>query len=246
MNETLKTISMLRSARNDFNDKEIPDNVMNSIIDHSMKAANASNVQRYSMILVDDPELLAVITNKNTAKYAIVYCLDYNRVIATANHMGHEYIPGTNNWYDIISGVFDVSALAQTAVIAAAAMGVDTVITNSVLRQNQNEIVKRLKLPEKYCIAVMAVLFGYRDTPITEINNRLSRNYIVHHNSYRILEPEEHDEIIASYDQIYPQHLDDTHPHYLDYFFKEWCGPMDEGVKNSLKERMTEAGFIIQ
>lgn len=63
MIETLKTISQLRSARNDFLDKELPLQVMNSIIEHSMKAANASNVQRYSMILVDDPNILEVITN---------------------------------------------------------------------------------------------------------------------------------------------------------------------------------------
>lgn len=48
MNETLKTIHLLRSARNDFNEKKVPDEIMNQIIDSSMKAANASNVQRYS------------------------------------------------------------------------------------------------------------------------------------------------------------------------------------------------------
>jgi hypothetical protein len=53
-----------------------------------------------------------------------------------------------------------VSALAQTAVIASAALGVDTLITNGILRQNQESVKKQLCLPEKYCIAVMAVLFG--------------------------------------------------------------------------------------
>jgi nitroreductase len=245
MNETLKTINNLRSARNDFIDKKVPAQIMNTIIEHSMKAANASNVQRYSMILVDEPKILEVITNKNTAKIAIVYCLDYNRVIETAKYMGYDYIPGTDNWYDIISGIFDVSALAQTAVIAAASLGVDTVITNSVLRQNQKEIVNQLKLPEKYCIAVMAVLFGYRDIPRIVQNNRLAAEYIVHHNQYRTLNSEEHNDIIAGYDQFYPQYIDDAHPHYLDFFFNDWCGPKDERVNSALKERMKEAGFII-
>lgn len=245
MNGTLNTIQTLRSARNDFNEKTVSEDIMNSIIDYSMKAANASNLQRYSMILVDDPDKLTLITNKTTAKTAIVYCLDYNRVIETAKYMGHEYIPGTDNWYDIISGVFDVSALAQTAVIAAASLGVDSVITNSILRQNQKEIVEALKLPKKNCVAIMAVLFGYRDIPRTVQNNRLPRKYLVHHNEYINLGSDDYNEIINTYDQMYPQYISNPHPHYLDYFFKDWCGPQDETMVKSLKERMSEAGFIL-
>jgi hypothetical protein len=136
--------------------------------------------------------------------------------------------------------------LAQTAVIAAASLGIDTVITNSVLRQNQSEIVKRLNLPEKYCIAVMAVLFGYRDIPRNEQMNRLPQEYIVHHNQYHSLREEGHDSIIKIYDQIYPQYMDESHPHYLDYFFKEWCSPSKDDYNKELKDRMKEAGFEIK
>lgn len=245
MNETLKTIRLLRSARNDFNERKVSEEIMEQIIDTSMKAANASNTQRYSMILVDKPDLLKAITNKDTAQTAIVYCLDYNRIIETAQHMGLVYNPCTNNWYDMISGIFDVSALAQTAVIAAASLGVDTVITNSVLRENQNEILEKLKLPKKYCIAVMAVLFGYRDAPLIEQNNRLPREYILHHNEYRQLKESEHNEIISFYDNLYPMYIDETYPHYLDYYYKQWCGHIDDAIKDNLERRMLEAGFKI-
>jgi nitroreductase len=245
MEAALKVINTLRSSHDDFIEKEVPDKVIKQIIDASMKAANASNVQRYSMILLDDPKVIFNITGKKTAKKAIVYCLDYNRIIKTAEYMKYTYEPGIDNWYDIISGIFDVSALAQTAVIASAALGVDTLITNGVLRQNQESVKKQLCLPEKYCIAIMTVLFGYTEKPRVEIKNRLSQEYIVHRNVYCSHNQNDFENMIKQYDEIYPEYIDDEHPHYLDYFYKEWCKPLDNNLKLELIKRMEEAGFVI-
>jgi nitroreductase len=245
MEDTLKVINTLRSAHDNFSEKDVPDHVMKEIIDASMKAANASNVQRYSMILLDDPNVIFKVTGKKTAKKAIVYCLDYNRIMQTAEYMNYDYEPGIDNWYDIISGLFDVSALAQTAVIASAALGVDTLITNGVLRQSQESVKKQLRLPEKYCIAIMTVLFGYTEKPRAVIKNRLSQEYIVHRNVYGSFKKTDFENMINEYDEIYPEYIDAEHPHYLDYFYKEWCKPLDDNLKLELVKRMEEAGFII-
>lgn len=241
----LKAIETLRSVHDEFNDIEISEYIMQKIIDASMKTANASNIQRYSMLLLDDPKTIFEVTGKRTAKKAIVYCLDYNRIIQTAKYMNHIYEPGTNNWYDIISGIFDVSALAQTAVIASAALGVDTLITNGVLRQPQESVRKVLNLPDKYCIAIMTVLFGYTEKPRVVMKNRLSQKYIVHRNVYRPYEKCDFNNIIDEYDEIYPEYISQKHPHYLDYFYKEWCKPIDNDLKLELVKRIEEAGFII-
>ena len=245
-NETLQSIQTLRSLHDDFNDKEISEDIMNTIIDFSMKAANASNIQRYSMILLEDKKLIQDITGKKTAKRAIIYCLDYNRIMETAEYMGLKYDPGMDNWYDIISGIFDVSALAQTGVIAANSLGVDTLITNGVLRQNQKQVKKLLRLPEKYCLPVMAVLFGYNDLPKSVCQNRLSREFILHKNTYKKISVEQHERIVKEYDKMYPEYINSNHEHYLDYFYNDWCGPRSEEMKNDLKQAMNEAGFLLK
>lgn len=247
MHDILNPIKMLRSEHDKFNDKEISDKDMKTIINCSMKAANASNVQRYSMILLEDSNLIFEITGKRTAKKAIIYCLDYNRIIQTAVHMNHPYHACTDNWYDIISGIFDVSALAQTAVITASALGIDTLITNGVLRQNQRYVKEKLKLPTKYCIAIMAVLFGYTDDPREEIKNRLPAEYIVHKNEYRQLNDKDYDSIVKEYDVIYPEYISEKYPHYLDYLFLDWFNPTEEkdSYKEDIKNILLEAGFYI-
>jgi nitroreductase len=241
--KTLDSIRMLRSVHDDFNEREILQEDMDKIIDYSMKAANASNLQRYSMILLDNSELIQEITSKRTAKKAIIYCLDYNRIINTAKYTGHQYSAGVDNWYDIISGIFDVAALAQTAVITAKALGIDTLITNGVLRQDQRIVRERLNLPPKYCIAVMAVLFGYCDTPWVETKNRLSAEYIVHKNQYKEVTVEEYSKIVQEYDMINPEHKSEKYPHYVDWFYEEWCKPFDQKCKSDLYQVMLEAGF---
>jgi nitroreductase len=245
-NKILESIMTLRSVHDEFNDKEISDELMDTIINCSTKAASASNIQRYSMILLDNSDLIYEITGKRTAKKAIIYCIDYNRIINTAKFMNLDYIPGVDNWYDIISGIFDVSSLAQTAVIAANALGIDSLITNGVLRQNQKSVKQKLNLPSKYCIPIMAVLFGYYEKPKSEVKNRLSPELLVHKNTYNCLEKEQYEKIIREYDEIYPQYIDESHPHYLTWFYNKWCKPLDENLKNDLKQIMLEAGFKIE
>lgn len=244
-NNILSSIKTLRSVHDDFNSKEISQSDMSQIIEYSMQAANASNVQRYSMILLDNCDLIFEITGKRTAKKAVIYCLDYNRIIDTANYMGLDYHPGIDNWYDIISGIFDVSALAQTAVITASALGIDSLITNGVLRQDQKLVKEKLGLPSKYCIAIMAVLFGYNDKPHSDVKNRLSADLIVHNNKYKSLNPEQHEKIIREYNEIYPEYIDKSHPNYLDWFYKEWCKPMSNTLKDDLYQIINDAGFKI-
>ena len=55
-NETLRTISSLRTIHGDFADRQIPDADIEQILAASVRAANASAMQSYSIVLVRDPE----------------------------------------------------------------------------------------------------------------------------------------------------------------------------------------------
>ncbi len=51
-NETLKTLQSLRTIHGNFTDQEIPSNQIDEILSAGVRAANASALQRYSIIVV--------------------------------------------------------------------------------------------------------------------------------------------------------------------------------------------------
>jgi hypothetical protein len=61
-NETLKTIHSLRTIHGDFSDKAVPDETIQLIISASVRAANASAYQSYSIIVVKEGETIRKLT----------------------------------------------------------------------------------------------------------------------------------------------------------------------------------------
>ena len=57
MNETLNTIQNLRSIRS-FSEKEITDSDLNTILDSAVRAATAGMQQSYSIVVVEDKEIM--------------------------------------------------------------------------------------------------------------------------------------------------------------------------------------------
>jgi nitroreductase len=56
-NETLATIAKLRTIHGDFSDKAISDQDLETILGASVRAANASAFQSYSIVVVRDPAM---------------------------------------------------------------------------------------------------------------------------------------------------------------------------------------------
>ena len=56
MNQTLETIQNLRSIHGNFSEHEISEQDLTTIIEASLRAANASARQGYSVIVVEDRE----------------------------------------------------------------------------------------------------------------------------------------------------------------------------------------------
>ena len=61
-NETLKSIHSLRTIHGDFSDKPVPDESVQGILDATVRAANASNSQTYSIIVSRDPAKIQKLT----------------------------------------------------------------------------------------------------------------------------------------------------------------------------------------
>jgi len=247
MNETIKVIKSLRSIRN-YSDKEISEKDLETILKSSVRAANASGRQNYSIIVVDDKETLKQLfygSNKG-----LVFCVDFNRLIDTAKHIGYEYDP--KNIRLFITGSIDTILAAQTAAIAAKSLGIDSIFTNSVHRAKMEDVYKHFNLPEEYCFPLVALGLGYPAEEPDWKRGRMSGPGLVHRNKYKSLTKKELDQLVMDYDD---QELKLGAPsarmtelgfdRYLDWFFTQWNRPFPDEKINELYDILRKTKFLI-
>jgi len=249
MNETIKTIFSMRSIHK-FSEKEIIDSDLKTITNSAVCAANASARQSYSIIVVKDDEILDNSLFYGADK-ALVFCVDYNRIVDTAKYLNHSTESG--NIIRFITGSTDTILAAQTAAIAAKSLGIDSLFTNSVHRANLTDVFKILNLPEKYCFPLITLCLGYPATEPARKKGRLRNSGVIHYDRYQSLAPEELNKIIKEYDEE-EKHLgliskqkwvEMGFNHYLDWFYTKWPGLATN--KSKVKEFNTtlkKIGFL--
>ncbi len=243
-NETLDTIHSLYTTHGNFSDKEVSDAEIEQIKQACIRATNASNMQTYSIVEVRDKEVM-----RNVCQYVgscmLLFCIDYNRLIASAESLGLSYYPG--HITACITGSINTSFAAQTAVIAARSMGIDTLTTNGIHRGNIDRHWDLLDLPQKYCIPLIAIVLGYADRKPNYKVGRLNGKEIFHQQTYQIPTKDELEKITLKYDD--PElNLDldqgqswkeQGYDHYLEWFFKNW-------LSTEAKPKEQETPLLIQ
>jgi nitroreductase len=249
-NETIKTIQNLRTIHGNFIDKEIPDETIELILQSSIRAANASNTQAYSIVVVKDrKKIQQVCTYQGSCM--LLYCVDRTRMIASAESLGQTFYPDNMGYF--VTDCVSTSLAVQTAVIAARSLGIDSLITNGIHRGDMQRVWDILDLPEKYCYPLIALVLGYPTQEPDHKMGRLDGAGIIHREKYHRLTKEQVEEITRKYDDK-DQHLvldfgrnweQQGHKHYLDWYFKSWAG----GSKPTDKEtpiftHLKKSGFV--
>jgi nitroreductase len=247
-NETLTTIHSLRSTHGDFSEKEISAEDVQTIVTAAVRAANASARQSYSIIVVEDRELMKELCGYEGSK-GLVFCTDYNRIIDAANHLGHTF--AADGMVSFVTGSTDTILAAQTAAIAARSLGIDSLFTNGIHRGDMTRVYELLDLPREYCFPLIMLVLGYATQEPEYLKGRLSGVGVVHYGKYHRATPEELDELVRSYDD--PElhlGLDDTWEqqgldHYLDWFFTVWSirGGERRG-RSQVSELLERTGFM--
>lgn len=246
-NQTHETINKLRTIHWDFNGKEVTDSDLRKIIECGMRAAHSTNLANYSVVVENDTETIKKLVGDTGLARCLIFCIDYTRIIAAMKLLGHEYTPDSS-WYSLFADLYDVYAFAQTSVIAAKSMGIDSLVTNGIFRVDINEAKKLLKLPDKYCFPVIAVLFGYSDKPQNEITGRISADHVIHFGGYNTASEKSLREIIGEMDKIYPEYINEEYPHTLDWYFGEWLstGMVEPAIVDiHLRNMLLRSGYIL-
>jgi nitroreductase len=248
-NETLATIHALHTTHGNFTEREVPDEQVEQILEASVRAANSSNMQTYSIVEVRDRAKMKEVCGYEGSRL-LVYCVDYNRLEASAASLGHPYF--ADNVTAFVTGSINTAIAAQTAVIAARSLGVDSLLTNGIHRGDMERLWKLLDLPDAHCFPLIALVLGYATEQPKTRTGRLTGVGVFHRESYHRLTRGEVAEITARYDDpeshlsLNPDWASQGHKHYLDWLFTEWLGPRNEptGADTAVFRFLKRAGFV--
>ena len=247
MNDTLKTIHNLRSIHGNFSERDITDRDLKSIIGACVRAANASARQSYSVIVVNDRQVIKEQFTYNGSK-ALLFCVDYNRIITAAKYLGKEF--NLSSIISFITGSTDTILAAQTAAIAAKSIGIDSLFTNSIHRRDINSLCQTFELPKSYCFPLIALILGYVDTELPYFKGRITGRGVVHYGKYQNLDNNDLNDLVAIYDdtQKHIGLIDDWrekgYSHYLDWFYTSWSRNESVEKQEEILLALKKAGFI--
>jgi len=251
MNETLRTIHSLRTIHGDFSERDVSEGDLTTILEASVRAANASGRQSYAVIVLDDRANMKDLFSYQGSR-ALIFCVDYTRIMALAKHLGHDF--NGDDIIGFITGTMDTMLAAQTAVIAAKSLGIDSMITNGLHRNSLDKVYEALKLPATSCFPLATVVLGYPHQEPPYQKGRLHLDAVVHRGEYRAHTEAQLDGLVAQYDDP-SRHLgmitnwqEQGFLHYLDWFYTKWTGkPAPRGVVTGkvleFQERLAKSGF---
>ncbi len=246
-NETLKTINNLRTIHGNFSEKEISDDDLKIILDSSVKAANASARQSYSIIVVKDKEKMSKLCGYK-GNCLLLFCVDFYRIIKTAQEMGHDF--SSPEIVGFVTGAIDTILASQTATIAAKSLGIDSIFTNGIHRGDISRIYKILNLPEKWCFPLIALILGYTDKEPKKQKGRLKGKGIIHYESYEQITKKEIEDLIEEYDQtenpigLIENWKNMGFKHYLDWFYTKWSA--NKSDTKHMYDILKKSGFIME
>jgi len=249
MNETLETIHSLRSIHGNFSDREISNEDLQEILDASVRAANAGNMQTYSIVVVDDRAVMKELCHY-VGSVALVFCVDHSRIVDAAQYLGHPFSPKTAGWF--ITGSTDAILAAQTAAIAAKSLGIDSLFTSSLYRGDFTRVYRLLDIPERHCFPLITLVLGYPKAEPKFRKGRLSGTGIIHRGKHRRLTADELEETVHEYDDP-ERHMAITavgawrkrgFKHYLDRIFTWWGEGGDDEDSRQLFAALMKTGFF--
>lgn len=247
MNEVFGLIHSLRTIRaNNFSKKPVSETDLAEILKAATCAANASNRQSYSIVVPDENAKSALSW---PGSKAVLFCVDFNRLsnMAESVNLRFEY----QYLMQFVTAVIDCSLAAQTAVLAAKSLGIDSLITNRVYHQDLERVGATLDLPERGCFPLMLVCLGYPLAEPSHKKGRLNELGIVHTGRYQKLGQDALAQLMGAYDNkdkgltLIDNWAEQGYQHYFEWFCKKWSkkvGTLEMGKK--FNEALKKAGFL--
>jgi FMN reductase [NAD(P)H] len=191
LNETLKVICERASLRS-FEDKEIPEEVLNQVLEAGVKSASGGNLQPYSIIkITDKTKMQKLVEAGNQAFIAdapvnLLFCIDWNRTRRLAELQNAPFTADKAFPHFWIS-FQDTIIAAQSVCTAADSVGLGSVYIGTVpqIPQSLQACKDLLNLPQGVFPVVMVTMGYPKDKP--NYRKKFGQNVLIHDNEYKEL-----------------------------------------------------------
>lgn len=194
-----------RSIRK-YSDREVSQELLDSILDAAMRAPTCGNMQLYSVIVTRSEEGKRALAPAHFnqpmvtgAPVVLTVCADYNRFTRWCELSDAD--PGYDNFLSFMSAMSDATIFAQQIVTIAESKGLGTCYLGTVT-YNADKISEILNLPD-LCIPVACITLGWPDEEGVE-TERLPLRAVVHEERYRDDSDEEIIELFKAKDDYEP------------------------------------------
>lgn len=216
----LYELMMKRRSVRAFQDQEIPEPLIEKLLDVANHAPSGGNIQPLSILLVrnrEGREKLAQLAGgqpwvKN-APLSMIFCLDFYRIKKWAELCQTDF-RGQQALNHFLIAYADLMAAAQNVVILAESFGLGSVYIGSI-QHEIDETRRYFEMPE-HVLPMIVLCLGYPKS-IPRTIPKLKKEAIVHQEKYRKLDE---DEIRKTFDDKYGK-IDEDMEKYLERAFIE-------------------------
>ncbi|MGB2982015.1 MAG: nitroreductase family protein [Candidatus Zixiibacteriota bacterium] len=232
-----------RSARN-FKDQEIPEKVIEQLLDAANNAPSGGNIQPISIILVQQADARKELAKRvgdqpwvRNAPLSMIFCIDFYRLKKWAS-MSHTEYKGEKALRPFLIAYADLMCSAQNVVILAESHGLGSVYIGTIL-EAIDPAREYFSIPG-YVLPMMVLSIGYPKSVPKRIP-KLKREVIAHREKYGILSDDEikkaFEDKYGDFDENVERYFEKTYVEVLEAKKQErpkWADP--EWVKKELKK----------
>jgi nitroreductase len=200
--DTIKVLTGHESIRS-FDPSPIASEVLEAILVSARSAPTSSNLQAYSIIVVEDEERRARMAHLvgdqryvAEAPVLLIFCADVSRLQYLAERQDHTF--AADNLEMFLTASIDASLALQNALVAAESLGLGAVPIGSV-RNEPSLVAEELALPAGV-FAVAGLTIGYPNPGVRRgAKPRLPSESVVHREQYSA---ENLEQQVSAYDAV--------------------------------------------
>ena len=180
-----------------YKKQDIPDTLLESMLEEAFRASTMGNMQLYSVIITKDDDMKSKLAPAHfnqpmvtQAPVVLTFCADFNRF--TKWCLQRNATPGYDNFLSFINAASDTLLVTQNFCTIAEDNGLGICYLGTTI-YNPGPIIEVLNLP-KLVIPVATITVGYPDE-LPQQPDRLPLNGIIHKETYNDYDSNDIDEI---------------------------------------------------
>ncbi len=233
-----------------YTDQDIPDSLLNDLLEQAFRAPTMGNMQLYSVIVTRDPERKKRIAPAHfnqpmvtSAPVVLTFCADFNRFCEWCRL--RDARAGYDNFLSFLNAASDTLLVTQNFCTLAEAEGLGTCYLGTTL-YSAGQLIEALKLP-KLVIPVATITVGYPDEHPDQ-PERLPIEGLIHQETYHAYTDEDINRIYEAKEAM-PENrhfVEINHTENLAQVFTDYryTKEANEAISKVLLETLKKQGFL--